>query len=182
MKPRIIRSSGISEDAWQLLGITEAQSPESVPLPSGQVIFPLSVWQVRCQEIAARRLPYGIFLMATDAPEVLADALVTNADQTHPDFGLITLIAVNFAVFTDGRGYSIARLVRERYGFKGELRAVGDVQVDQIYYMSRVGFDAFALPVDKNPERALAAFNTFSDAYQSGVDEPLPLFRRRVGA
>jgi len=88
-------------------------------------------------------------------------------------------IEVNFPKFTDGRGYSIARLLRERYGYRGELRAVGDVQRDQLYYLSRVGFDAFLLREGEDAQDALAALRDFSEAYQASVERPQPLFRRR---
>ena len=91
----------------------------------------------------------------------------------------VARVEVNFPKFTDGRGYSIARLLRERYGYRGELRAVGDVQRDQLHYLSRVGFDAFLLREGEDAEGALAALGDFSEAYQSSVERPLPLFRRR---
>ena len=83
---------------------------------------------------------------------------------------------------TDGRGYSIARLLRERYGFKGEIRAIGDVLQDQLFPMKRVGFNAYALPEGKNLDKALASLRVFSETYQAAVDQPQPLFRRRVSA
>lgn len=91
----------------------------------------------------------------------------------------LTTIAVRFPAFGDGRGYSIGRLLRERYGYRGELRAVGDVQRDQLYYLWRVGFDAFLLREGEDPAAALAALGDFSEAYQASVERPLPLFRRR---
>lgn len=88
-------------------------------------------------------------------------------------------VEVNFPRFTDGRGYSIARLLRERHGYTGELRAVGDVQRDQLFYLSRCGFDAFLLREGEDAEGALAALRDFSEAYQASVERPQPLFRRR---
>jgi hypothetical protein len=88
---------------------------------------------------------------------------------------------VNFPVFTDGRGYSIGRLLRERYGYTGELRAVGDIMQDQLFYLSRVGFDAFLLRADQSVEGAITALDSFSEAYQASVERPDPLFRRRLG-
>ncbi|HEY6240935.1 MAG TPA: DUF934 domain-containing protein, partial [Burkholderiales bacterium] len=92
------------------------------------------------------------------------------------------LIAVNFPKFGDGRGYSIARLLRERYGFRGELRAIGDVLHDHLFFMEQCGFDAFALREDQDAQEALSVFGTFSDAYQTSVQRPVPLFRRRLAA
>jgi uncharacterized protein (DUF934 family) len=88
-------------------------------------------------------------------------------------------VEVNFPKFTDGRGYSIARLLRERHGYRGELRAVGDIRRDQVFYLSRVGFDAFLLRDGEDAVDALAALGEFSEAYQASVERPLPLFRRR---
>ena len=75
-------------------------------------------------------------------------------------------VEVNFPKFGDGRGFSIARLLRERYGYKGELRAVGQITRDHLYYMERAGFDAFELREGEDPAEALAAFETFSVSYQ----------------
>jgi len=88
-------------------------------------------------------------------------------------------IDVNFPKFSDGRGFSIARLLRERYGYKGELRAVGQVARDHLYYMEQCGFDAFLLREGEDVAEALAAFDDFSEAYQTTVAQPVPLFRRR---
>lgn len=93
--------------------------------------------------------------------------------------GAVARVEVNFPKFTDGRGYSIARLLRERYGYQGELRAVGDVQRDQLFHLSRCGFDAFLLREGQDAEEALSAFRDFSEAYQASVERPEPLFRRR---
>ncbi|HEX9397603.1 MAG TPA: DUF934 domain-containing protein [Burkholderiales bacterium] len=89
-------------------------------------------------------------------------------------------VEVDFPRFGDGRGFSIARLLRERHGYKGELRAVGQVTRDHLYAMAQVGFDAFELREGENAEEALAAFDDFSDNYQATFARPLPLFRRRA--
>lgn len=91
-------------------------------------------------------------------------------------------VEVHFPKFTDGRGYSIARLLRERHGYAGELRAVGDIGRDQLFYLARVGFDAFLLREGEDAEAALAALAGFSEAYQASVERPQPLFRRRHAA
>ena len=107
-------------------------------------------------------------LEPTDDPASVADRL-----------GRVARVEVNFPKFGDGRGYSIARLLRERYGYKGELRAVGQVGRDHLYYLESCGFDAFLLRDGEDAEEALAAFNDFSESYQASVTRPLPLFRRR---
>jgi len=95
--------------------------------------------------------------------------------------GSLRIIAVNFPKYGDGRGYSIARLLRERYGYKGELRAVGVVARDHLQQMERCGFDSFLLREGENAQDALAAFDDFSEAYQANAAQPAPLFRRRSG-
>jgi uncharacterized protein (DUF934 family) len=89
-----------------------------------------------------------------------------------------SLVAINFPKFGDGRGYTKARLLRERFHYKGELRAVGEVLGDQLFYMLRCGFDAFQLVDGKSVEAALRCFDDFSVTYQAATDDPRPLFRR----
>jgi len=89
-------------------------------------------------------------------------------------------VEINFPKFGDGRGFSIARLLRERYGYKGELRAVGEVARDHLYYMEKCGFDAFLLRDGEDLDEALAAFGDFSETYQATAAQPVPLFRRRA--
>ena len=91
----------------------------------------------------------------------------------------LALLTVDFPKFTDGRGYSIARLLRDRLKYKGELRAVGHgVLTDQLFYMARVGFNAFELVEGKSVDHALAALDSFSVTYQAAADDDRPLFRR----
>ena len=94
--------------------------------------------------------------------------------------GTLGIIAVNFPKYGDGRGYSIARLLRERYGYKGELRAVGVVARDHLQLMAQCGFDSFLLREGEDVQNALAAFDDFSETYQTSVAQPVPLFRRRA--
>ena len=107
-------------------------------------------------------------LEPTDEPAAFADRLGTAAR-----------VEVNFPKFGDGRGYSIGRLLRERYGYRGELRAVGHITRDLLFYLESCGFDAFELRPGEDPQEALAAFEDFSEAYQASVARPQPLFRRR---
>ncbi|HEX7114352.1 MAG TPA: DUF934 domain-containing protein [Steroidobacter sp.] len=94
------------------------------------------------------------------------------------DFLRLALVAIEFGSMAEGRGYSQAQLLRKRYKFTGELRAVGNVKRDQLFFLARCGFDAFELPPEEDLEGALAAFNDFSVAYQSAVDLGLSLERR----
>ena len=89
---------------------------------------------------------------------------------------------MHIANFTDGRGYALARLLRERYGYRGKLRAIGEVPRDQLHYLARRGFDAFALGAEQDPERALAALGEFSVAYQAAAEPPKPRIAGRTRA
>ena len=112
-----------------------------------------------------------IRLEPTDDPATVADQLAGAAR-----------VEVNFPKFGDGRGFSIGRLLRERYGYKGELRAVGQVARDHLHYMEQCGFDAFLLRDGEDVAEALAAFDDFSEHYQATVAQPVPLFKRRGAA
>ena len=164
---KLIKQGAVIDDVWQVLRLAEGEDAASVALPAGVVVFPLAVWQARKAEILARGTPAGIWLGVTDEPAEIAD-----------DLPQLALVSVDFPKFTDGRGYSTARLLRERYGYTGELRAIGDVLYDQLFFMKRCGFDAFALRADLNQWKAQAAFATFPNPYQGAVDQPLPHYRR----
>jgi len=139
--------------------------------PQGDVIVPLALWLERRDAFLAYPGKLGVWLDANEGPEAIAD-----------DLRRFSLIAVNFPKFGDGRGYSIARLLRERYGYAGELRAIGDVLHDFLYFMEQCGFDAYLLRDDQDAQAALSALDTFSEGYQTSVLRPVPLFRRRLAA
>ena len=167
---QLIKNGAVAVDLWKTLEINEADTPESIVLPAGDVIFPFTVWQARKAEIVAARQRIGLLLQPEDRVEDIADDLASFA-----------VIAVNFPKFVDGRGYSTAALLRQRYGYTGELRAVGNVLHDQLFFMKRVGFDSYAFTDGKNAAYAIeAGFTPFSDAYQAATDEPQPHFRRRA--
>jgi uncharacterized protein (DUF934 family) len=163
----LIRHGKQAPDNWQLL---DGEVRVALQQLSDQknVIVPLASWIELSSELRARSGGVGVCLAGGDDPELLVS-----------DFAQLDLIAVRFASFTDGRGYSTARLLRERWGWRGELRAVGDVQRDQLFYLARCGFDSFHLRDGEDVEAALGAFADFSEAYQTAVDRPVPLFRRR---
>ena len=167
--PKIIKNDRIVEDAWQVLKLAEGETAETVALPEATTLFPLAVWQARKGELLARIATAGVWIDSSEGPEALVG-----------DLNALSIIAVNFPKFADGRSYSTARLLRERYGYRGEIRAIGDVLHDQLFFMKRCGIDAYAVREDKDIEAALAGLNTFSDAYQGAVDQPQPLFRRRA--
>ena len=84
---------------------------------------------------------------------------------------------MDFTDAWDGREYAMASLLRRRYGYKGELRAIGDIQRDQLYFLQQVGFDAFALPAGCQPEQEMAGLKDFSAGYQTSFLRKNPLFR-----
>ena len=120
------------------------------------LIAPLALLQARGDELLERNGRTGVLLEPHDDPAEVAAAV-----------NRLALVALNFPKFSDGRGYSNARLLRERYGFRGELRAVGDVLRDQLLFMQRCGFDAFELREDQDPVEALTAFGEFTEQYQA---------------
>ncbi len=103
-----------------------------------------------------------------------------DARDLLPHLDRLQLIEVNFPVFSDGRGYSAARILREA-GYKGELRAVGEVLVDQIAHMRRCGFDSFAPDVPLDPADADNAFKRYEQVYQPTTDQRAPIWKLRHG-
>ena len=162
---QIIKNRTVIQDNWQLL---EHDQVGRLPF-RGNVLVPLSLWISERVALSFRLGRIGVWLEADADPATIA-----------PDLDRFAVIAVRFDHFADGRGYSLARLLRERYGYRGELRAIGDVLRDQLYYLSRCGFDAFALRADQDSRQALSAFDDLSEAYQTSVERPQPLFRRRA--
>ncbi len=168
--PKLIKDRQIIDDNFSLLKLNEDGSLPAIPA-DGDVIVPLAAWLAQQDALLARKGKTGIWLDSHEEVETLGCAASKFA-----------LVAVNFPAFTDGRGFSTARLLRERYGYRGELRAIGDVFKDLLFYMQRCGFNAFAVRADKDIDEALKGLNDFSEAYQVAVDRPVPLFRRRNAA
>lgn len=106
--------------------------------------------------------------------------LPTDDPFTLAEHVALPLIGVAFPKFNDGRGMSQAVLLRKRLSYGGDLRAVGDVARDQLFFMARCGLTSFALRADQDPDDALRAFADFSDVYQDSADGLSPLFRRRA--
>jgi len=160
----LINRTGLQPDSWVLFDGDAARLPDGA-----DVLIPLDEWRERAQAWQARAGRIGILFAPTDDPRLLS----------QDDLRALSLIAITFPRFTDGRAYSIARILRERLGWQGELRAVGDVLRDQLFLMIRCGFTSFALRSDQDPLQALSSFRSFSVRYQACVEEPSPLFRRR---
>ena len=136
----------------------DASATETIPA-AGPVIVSLGQWQAQRAELLARGTPLGIRLHSDQAPDLIA------ADLPH-----FAVVALEFPKFRDGRSYSYARLLRERYGFKGELRAVGEVLLEQLFFMLRTGFDAFELTSADPLADYRTALADFSVWYQPTAD------------
>jgi uncharacterized protein (DUF934 family) len=163
---KIVRNKTVVNDDWQVLRLKEGETADSILVPEGKVIVPLPVWT--CQfEALRRRAGLGLWLAGFERIEDIPD-----------DIHRFPVIAVDFHKFTDGRGYTLAYRLRKQHGYRGELRAMGDILQDQLFYLQRVGFDSFAVRADKAPQDVLAGFNVFSVTYQASADVDAPLFRR----
>lgn len=191
-------ASIVADDAWQIVRLpavaeevkkqagkvvlfkltgAESATAEQIAateVPAGRVVLPLSVWLARKAEFAARLAvgEVGVWLEPHELVETLAEA--------QPDLNVFPLIAVFIERFADGRAYSTAALLRSRFGFKHELRALGDVLRDQLFFLKRCGFDAFQIRADRSAEDALASLNDFSEPYQAAVVIDQPIWRRHA--
>jgi uncharacterized protein (DUF934 family) len=164
--PKLVKDGVIVDDQWQVLPKPESDASTSVP--AGQWLVPLTVWLAQRDALQART-DIGVWL---DSDET--------AEQIGADANSLPVIAVNFPSFMDGRAFSTARLLRERFGFTGELRAIGDFMRDQLCYLSRCGVNAFQFADDQvDLHQAIKSLDDFTEFYQAGVDQPIPLFRRR---
>ena len=165
-KSEIIKDRQVVADSWTVLRLSEGQTAATVIVPAGNVIVPLTVWQEQRATLLSRK-DIGVWIASAERAETIA-----------ADVHVLPLIAIDFPKFSDGRGYSIAYTLRGKLNFTGELRAIGDVLRDQLFYMQRVGFNAFATRADRDIHDALKGLTDFSDSYQTSIDQKTPLFRR----
>lgn len=154
----LLEGSRVVEDRWITLA-------DEAPLPAD---WPVIVGLARFAPGLAPRTLLGVLAGPATPPEVLVAALP-----------YVTLVAVEFPRFRDGRGFSLARALRERYGFAGEIRAVGHVLPDQHRFLRRCGFTSVALPEGTNLAPWIAALERFGVAYQPAVADEAPLDRMR---
>ncbi|XOV88404.1 MAG: DUF934 domain-containing protein [Pseudomonadota bacterium] len=159
--PQIILNGKITESPFTPVDGVD------VDLQAGNLLLPLKVWQENRGQLAGRN-DIGIWLDADEAVEEIADCV-----NEFP------VIALRFPTFFDGRSLSSANILRRKYGFTGELRAIGDVRRDQVDQMQRCGFTAFQPGDSQDPENVLLGLTGFTYAYQTAVDRPGPLFRLR---
>ena len=162
---RVIKDNQVLDDSWTWL---PAIASDTV-LPQGDVIVPLRYWLENRDALTAREGNFAVCINGEDSLDELANHL-----QEFP------LVALEFPAFKDGRCYSHARLLRDRYQYQGDLRAVGDILRDQLFYMQRCGISSFAVRADKDIQDALNGLKDFSISYQTAADGNLPIEKRRA--
>jgi uncharacterized protein (DUF934 family) len=145
---RLLRQREIVADDWSYAGEPDADAAASLIVPLAQLLADGDALSQRTGRLGVRVGP------------------ATRLDEFVQHLPRLTLVAIEFPGPGDGRGYSLARLLRERSGFKGEVRAIGAVKRDQIFFMSRVGFDSFELAAGEDFEAARSALNLYSVTYQ----------------
>lgn len=158
----LIKDSRIAADPWQFAADAE-------PLPAaGPVAVTLHRWQADRELLISRGTPVGVRLESKH-----------KAEEISSDLGRLALVALEFPIFRDGRAYSTARLLRERYGYAGELRAVGNVLRDQFLFMHRCGFDAFEVKEERDLDAWMQALAEISVFYQPTGDGRRTVFAGR---
>jgi uncharacterized protein (DUF934 family) len=139
---------------------------------SGKVLLPLTIWIANKDALTDRMIAgeIGILLQTHEPIESLIEAF--------DDINNLPLIAIYVERFPDGRNFTLGNLLRTRYGYQNELRAVGDILRDQLYFLKRSGFNSYEIRADRNAEEAIASLNDFTQPYQGAVDESNPVWRR----
>jgi len=161
----IIKDGKIVNNQWVIAGEDHSD------LSQDYLLLPYSLWIANKANLSQRVSEGKIGLLLEGEH---------NLQEQNEDIASFALISIRFPGFMDGRGFSVGRLLRERYGFTGDLRACGGVIRDQLCYLQRCGFSSFDLNADIDIETALASLSDFSEGYQISVDLPTPLFRRRA--
>jgi len=161
---RVIKDKKISDDDWVVVRELE----DSAPAPTGNAILPFSYWRANRDELLKQNTTHAVWIDGDIETEELS------GDLQH-----FSMIALDFPAFKDGRSYSHARLLRDRYAYKGDLRAIGDVLRDQLFYMHRSGISSFLLAEDKDIEDALKGFQDFTVRYQAAADDAVPIYKLR---
>ncbi len=150
---------------------TPAQIAETVIPASGKILVPLTVWQARQSELSSRMQAgeIGIVLATHETAEALKAAF--------DNLNSLPIIAIFVERFADGRIFTLANWLRTRYGYTNELRAIGDVLRDQLFFHKRAGFNSFLIRADRSAQDAIASLNDFSQPYQGAVND-VPVWRR----
>jgi uncharacterized protein (DUF934 family) len=159
---KMLSHGAVAEDNWTVL-----QMPVET-IPQGNILVPLKYWLEQSAELDGQAGLVGVWLDSDEEVEALAD-----------DLAQLPVVALNFPKFVDGRGFSSARLLRDRYDYKGEIRAIGNVIQDQLFMLQRCGFSQYCLADNVDLEAAAKSLNDFSDSYQTAADQDQPLCKRR---
>lgn len=158
----LLKNGEIVADPWRSVD-------DAAPLEGQEpVIVSLERWQAERAALRARGAPVGVRLRSHQTPAAIAD-----------DVERFGVIVVEFPSFTDGRGFSHGRQLRERYGYRGELRASGHLIRDQYLFLARCGFDALEVPDEAQAQAWHAALQEFSVVYQPATDGRIPAYRLR---
>ncbi|MBU4610228.1 DUF934 domain-containing protein [Achromobacter sp. GG226] len=157
--PTVVQAERILADDWQRF--VPADSGDALPAAGTKWLVPVATWLAHDAALRARGEPVGILI----AP---ADDVMTLEGRLDG----VSVVAVDFPAFADGRGFSSGRLLRTRLGWTGELRAVGDVLIDTVFYLSRCGFDSFAVKPGHDPALAQQQLQAFSVNYQPNYRQP----------
>jgi uncharacterized protein (DUF934 family) len=167
--PKLIDTLGIPVDnAWQ--SFAKDATLESVQQSAAKlVLVPCKLWQANKAALLSTGKTFGVWLDSDETAQMLKD-----------DLSVLPLIALNFPTFMDGRSYSTAGILRQQFKYTGEIRAIGDVLRDQLFYLKRCGFSSFDLKDSVKLDDAQKALKDFTTSYQATVEEPTPLFRRRA--
>lgn len=167
--PKLIDTLGTPIDnRWELLA--KDASVETVQQSAGKsLLVPCKLWLDNKTALLGTGKTFGVWLDSNETADMLKD-----------DLAQLPLIALNFPTFMDGRSYSTAGILRQHFKYSGEIRAIGDVLRDQLFYMKRCGFSSFDLKDSVKLEDAQKALKDFTTNYQATVEEPAPLFRRRA--
>ena len=159
---QLLKDYQVVEDHWTVVD-EQAES-----LPCGDILLSVSQWQQFASQLEQRSGEVGVWFEGNAEIEEIVESLLD-----------LPLIAIKFPKFVDGRGFSLARLLRERYQYTGELRAIGGIIRDQLYLLRRCGFNAFQFADNVDLSEAAKSLDDFSEAYQVATDQTVPLFRRR---
>lgn len=161
---KIILNRKLEDNTWTRI---DQDYDLNAGAPQQDLLVSLETWNNLKEQLSNYNGRIGLAISGDVEPDNFIDQLDKFA-----------MIAIEFPKFADGRGYSLARLLRERYGYIGELRAIGDVLRDQLFYLQRCGFNAFEIRDDRCVEDALNAFNDFTVTYQADANEKRPIYRR----
>lgn len=152
-----IRHGDIVQDEWQRF----TPQADEAPPAEGKWLVPMAYWLENSASLRTGGAQIGILVAPDDVAEDLEDRLEGAA-----------IVAVDFPAFTDGRGFSLGYLIRNRLGWRGEMRAVGEILIDTVHYLARCGFDSFTLKVGHDAQHALRQFKAFTVHYQSQYANP----------